>query len=98
MAEDTRDEAFFWISRRREKKMASQLAELKEATDDIEETVDDGQAGLDAFAGDPPGTTRSRKPTIARQTVTMAATTTTPTPDSPTSRRRRETERRRWGG
>src|SRR6056297_180336 len=52
MAEDTRDEAFFWISRRREKKMASQLAELKEATDDVEETVgDDGQAGLDAFAG-----------------------------------------------
>ncbi|MYL17830.1 DEAD/DEAH box helicase [Halorubrum distributum] len=52
MAEDTRDEAFFWISRRREKKMASQLAELKEATDDIEENVgDDGQAGLDAFGG-----------------------------------------------
>jgi len=52
MAEDTRDEAFFWISRRREKKMASQLAELKAATDDIEETVgDDGQAGLDAFGG-----------------------------------------------
>jgi Fanconi anemia group M protein len=52
MAEDTRDEAFFWISRRREKKMASQLAELKEATDDIEESVgDDGQAGLDAFSG-----------------------------------------------
>ncbi|EMA57099.1 DEAD/DEAH box helicase [Halorubrum lipolyticum] len=52
MAEDTRDEAFFWISRRREKKMASQLSELKEATDDIEETVgDDGQAGLDAFSG-----------------------------------------------
>ncbi|WP_096394427.1 DEAD/DEAH box helicase [Halorubrum trapanicum] len=52
MAEDTRDEAFFWISRRREKKMASQLAELKEATDDIEESVGgDGQAGLDAFGG-----------------------------------------------
>ncbi|WP_049983864.1 DEAD/DEAH box helicase [Halorubrum sp. BV1] len=51
MAEDTRDEAFFWISRRREKKMESQLVELKEATDDIEESVgDDGQAGLDAFA------------------------------------------------
>ncbi|TKX79362.1 DEAD/DEAH box helicase [Halorubrum sp. SD626R] len=51
MAEDTRDEAFFWISRRREKKMESQLADLKEATDDIEESVgDDGQAGLDAFA------------------------------------------------
>ena len=51
MAEDTRDEAFFWISRRREKKMSNQLAELKAATDDIEETVDDGQAGLDAFTG-----------------------------------------------
>ncbi|SDF69269.1 fanconi anemia group M protein [Halorubrum xinjiangense] len=52
MAEDTRDEAFFWISRRREKKMASQLAELKAATDDIEDSVgDDGQAGLDAFGG-----------------------------------------------
>lgn len=53
MAEDTRDEAFFWISRRREKEMASQLADLKAATDDIEGAVgDDGQAGLDAFAGD----------------------------------------------
>ncbi|GAB6879638.1 hypothetical protein JCM17823_19120 [Halorubrum gandharaense] len=52
MAEDTRDEAFFWISRRREKQMASELAELKSATDDIEESVgDDGQAGLDAFSG-----------------------------------------------
>ncbi|TKX50629.1 DEAD/DEAH box helicase [Halorubrum sp. ASP121] len=52
MAEDTRDEAFFWISRRREKEMASQLAELKAATDDIEDSVgDDGQAGLDAFGG-----------------------------------------------
>ncbi|MGM0448217.1 MAG: DEAD/DEAH box helicase [Methanobacteriota archaeon] len=52
MAEDTRDEAFFWISRRREKKMASQLAELKAATDDIEDSVgEDGQAGLDAFGG-----------------------------------------------
>ncbi|SMO84730.1 DEAD/DEAH box helicase [Halorubrum cibi] len=51
MAEDTRDEAFFWISRRREKEMASQLADLKAATDDIEGAVgDDGQAGLDAFA------------------------------------------------
>ena len=53
MAEDTRDEAFFWISRRREKKMASQLSELKTATDDIEDSVgDDGQAGLDAFGGE----------------------------------------------
>jgi len=64
MAEDTRDEAFFWISRRREKKMASQLAELKEATDDIEETVDDGQAGLDARS---PGIRRERHEAGSRQ-------------------------------
>ena len=50
MAEDTRDEAFFWISKRREKQMNQQLAELKAATDDVEAAVDDGQAGLDAFA------------------------------------------------
>ncbi|TKX57614.1 DEAD/DEAH box helicase [Halorubrum sp. SS7] len=56
MAEDTRDEAFFWISRRREKEMASQLAELKAATDDIEDSVgDDGQAGLGAFADESGG-------------------------------------------
>ena len=53
MAEDTRDEAFFWISKRREKQMNQQLAELKAATDDVEAAVDDGQAGLDAFAEAP---------------------------------------------
>ncbi|SNR38301.1 DEAD/DEAH box helicase [Halorubrum vacuolatum] len=50
MAKDTRDEAFFWISRRREKRMESELSELKAATDEIESRVGDGQAGLDAFA------------------------------------------------
>ncbi|TKX43552.1 DEAD/DEAH box helicase [Halorubrum sp. ARQ200] len=60
MAEDTRDEAFFWISRRREKEMASQLAELKAATDDIEDSVgDDGQAGLDAFTNESGGDAES---------------------------------------
>jgi len=57
MAEDTRDEAFFWISKRREKQMTQQLAELKAATDDVEAAVDDGQAGLDAFAEAAPETT-----------------------------------------
>lgn len=53
MAEDTRDEAFFWISRRREKQMESELSDLKAATDDIEESVGGGdQTGLDAFGGD----------------------------------------------
>ncbi|GAB7091608.1 DEAD/DEAH box helicase [Halorubrum luteum] len=51
MAEDTRDEAFFWISRRREKKMEQELSALKEATDEIEASVSgEGQADLEAFA------------------------------------------------
>jgi len=45
MAEDTRDEAFFWISRRREKKMSQQLAELKAATDDIEDALSEAGSG-----------------------------------------------------
>ncbi|GAB3415128.1 DEAD/DEAH box helicase [Haloparvum alkalitolerans] len=53
MAEDTRDEAFFWISRRREKQMESELSDLKAATDEIEESVGGGdQTGLDAFGGE----------------------------------------------
>ena len=54
MAKDTRDEAFFWISRRREKRMESELSDLKSATDEIESRVGGGdQSGLDAFtAGD----------------------------------------------
>ncbi len=52
MAEDTRDEAFFWISRRREKKMEQELSALKSATDDIEASVTgEGQSDLGAFAG-----------------------------------------------
>ncbi len=51
MAEDTRDEAFFWISRRREKKMEQELSALKSATDDIEASVSgEGQSDLGAFA------------------------------------------------
>ncbi|QHS17567.1 DEAD/DEAH box helicase [haloarchaeon 3A1-DGR] len=50
MAEDTRDEAFFWISRRREKQMRQQLRDLKAATGEIEaEIADEDQANLDAF-------------------------------------------------
>ena len=50
MAEDTRDEAFFWIARRREKQMHQELDDLKASTDDIEDEItDDDQTGLDAF-------------------------------------------------
>ncbi|SFC26118.1 fanconi anemia group M protein [Halobiforma haloterrestris] len=49
MAEDTRDEAYFWISRRREKEMESELRELKGMTDDLEEELDDSQRALTEF-------------------------------------------------
>ncbi|MDS0297222.1 DEAD/DEAH box helicase [Halogeometricum sp. S1BR25-6] len=51
MAEDTRDEAYFWISRRREKEMESELRDLKGVADEVEAELDDSQKGLDAFGG-----------------------------------------------
>ncbi|MHC3436591.1 DEAD/DEAH box helicase [Natrialbaceae archaeon A-gly3] len=49
LAEDTRDEAYFWISRRREKEMESELRQLKGVADEIEEELDDSQRSLSAF-------------------------------------------------
>jgi Fanconi anemia group M protein len=49
LAEDTRDEAFFWISRRREQEMEDELNALKSAADEIEAELDDSQQSLDAF-------------------------------------------------
>ncbi|WP_336023948.1 DEAD/DEAH box helicase [Halobellus salinisoli] len=49
LAEDTRDEAFFWISRRREKEMESELRDLKSVAGDIEAELDPEQRGLAAY-------------------------------------------------
>ncbi|OLZ42342.1 Hef nuclease [Natrinema saccharevitans] len=49
MAEDTRDEAYFWISRRREKEMESELRELKGMADELAEELDDSQQSLADF-------------------------------------------------
>ncbi|ELY78939.1 DEAD/DEAH box helicase [Natrinema pallidum] len=51
MAEDTRDEAYFWISRRREKEMESELRELKGLAPEIAEELDDSQQSLTDFEG-----------------------------------------------
>jgi Fanconi anemia group M protein len=51
MAEDTRDEAYFWISRRREQEMEDELRKLKGVADEVAAELDDGQAALDAFDG-----------------------------------------------
>jgi ERCC4-related helicase/ERCC4-type nuclease len=53
MAEDTRDEAFFWIAQRREDEMAEELRTLKAMSDELDARLE--QSGLDAFAtGDAP--------------------------------------------
>jgi Fanconi anemia group M protein len=49
MAEDTRDEAYFWISRRREQEMEDELKALKSVAGEMEEQLDDSQQSLDAF-------------------------------------------------
>ncbi|WP_313692644.1 DEAD/DEAH box helicase [Halorarum halobium] len=56
MAEDTRDEAYFWISRRKEKQMEEELRSLKGVAADVEaELGGDGQAALSSFEGNGAG-------------------------------------------
>ncbi|MEF8773158.1 MAG: DEAD/DEAH box helicase [Halobacteriales archaeon] len=51
LAEDTRDEAYFWISRNRERQMEDELRQLKAVAEDLEAEIDAGeQASLGAFA------------------------------------------------
>jgi len=49
LAEDTRDEAYFWISRRREKEMESELRELKSFAGDVESELAAPQQDLEAY-------------------------------------------------
>jgi Fanconi anemia group M protein len=51
MAEDTRDEAYFWISRRREQEMEDELTALKGVADEVAADLDDAQTALDSFDG-----------------------------------------------
>ena len=51
LAEDTRDEAFFWIARRREQEMEDELRKLKGVADEVEEELDDAQQALSEFDG-----------------------------------------------
>ncbi|MFB6186913.1 MAG: helicase-related protein, partial [Halobacteriaceae archaeon] len=39
IAEDTRDEAYFWMSKQREEKMEQELRSLKEIADDLNEDL-----------------------------------------------------------
>ncbi|MCG1004364.1 MULTISPECIES: DEAD/DEAH box helicase [Halobacterium] len=49
MAEDTRDEAYFWISQRREQEMEDELRELKGVADDLEGDLGESQRALDDY-------------------------------------------------
>jgi len=51
LANDTRDEAYFWISRRREKEMESELRKLKGVAEEVEEELEAPQSALDQFDG-----------------------------------------------
>ena len=51
LAEDTRDEAYYWISKRREDEMESELRELKGLAGDIESELTPPQEGLAAYDG-----------------------------------------------
>ncbi|WP_101298038.1 DEAD/DEAH box helicase [Halegenticoccus soli] len=67
MAEDTRDEAYFWISRRRESQMEDELRKLKGVADDLEAELDDGQKALSAFDGSDGGSGASGDPESKRR-------------------------------
>ncbi len=52
LAEDTRDEAYFWISKRREDEMEEELRELKGVATEVEEELDKSQQTLGDFGGE----------------------------------------------
>ncbi|MFC6724820.1 DEAD/DEAH box helicase, partial [Halobium palmae] len=63
LAEDTRDEAYFWISRRREQEMEDELRSLKGVASEVESELDDSQRSLGDFdgAGDGDGSNGDRE-------------------------------------
>ena len=70
LAEDTRDEAYFWISKRRENEMEDELRKLKGVADEVEEELDDSQRQLGDFGSEAAGTSGS-------QTANASATNAT---------------------
>lgn len=63
MAEDTRDEAYFWISRRREQEMLDELEGLKQMEGDIEAALGGGQQLLtEREDAEPPPQNREPSP------------------------------------
>jgi ERCC4-related helicase/ERCC4-type nuclease len=65
LAEDTRDEAYFWISRRREKEMESELRKLKGVASEVEEQLDPSQRQLADFDAEGAGNEESEADDLA---------------------------------
>ncbi|MFW5937316.1 MAG: DEAD/DEAH box helicase, partial [Halanaeroarchaeum sp.] len=59
MAEDTRDEAYYWISRNREKEMQAELKALKNVADDVEDVLVESQSDIATFDADEQGARQS---------------------------------------
>jgi Fanconi anemia group M protein len=65
IANDTRDEAYYWMSRNEEKKMEEELRKLKSAVGDIEAELDAGeQAGLETFSAADTSRDTDSEPTV----------------------------------
>jgi len=71
IAEDTRDEAYFWKARQDEKRMEEQLRSLKAVADDVEAALGGEQADLDGF--DPEGVSDDSEDTDAGHGAAPAA-------------------------
>jgi ERCC4-related helicase/ERCC4-type nuclease len=74
LAEDTRDEAYFWISRRREKKMESELRSLKQSVDDIESSIAPPQEELTTYNHDSSSEADTKSPNKDSETTTKPDT------------------------
>ncbi len=61
LAENTRDEAYFWISRRRESQMEDELRKLKGVASDLEDELDQSQRQLAEFDGSSGGSAREER-------------------------------------
>ena len=75
LANDTRDEAYFWISRRKEKQMTSELRKLKGVAEEVEQELEAPQSALDQFDGETAGASTEAGEQPAAQAATNGGAT-----------------------
>jgi len=75
LANDTRDEAYFWISRRREKEMESELRKLKGVAEEVEEELEAPQSALDQFDGEAAESTKATNGGVEQATAEATQST-----------------------